>query len=238
MAVEGVWSAVSRLVVRVRQRAAHGGTRPAREEHLNDERRCLVIDEQPAVRLGVRRLLGDRWEVEEAEDGRDALELITSLGDFDVAIVELAPMANSAERAAPRNRRDPRTAQGPAGLGIVAHATRPERHAASEALGAGATAYVAKCSPAAQLSRAVDAAADAEEFIDPAARKANGQGLTRRQREILQLFADGMSTDDVAGKLGLSTETVRSHTKGLLARLSARDRAHAVAIALRNSLIE
>jgi DNA-binding NarL/FixJ family response regulator len=204
----------------------------------NDERRCLVIDAQPALRLGVRGLLGDRYEVEEAEDGRDALDLITSLGEFDVAIVELAPMANSdgsplrgigAIRALRKAR---------PGLGIVAHAPRPERHAASEAIGAGATAFVAKSSPAAQLSRAVDAAADAEEFVDPAARKANGQGLTRRQREILQLYADGLSTDDAASKLGLSTETIRSHTKGLLARLSARDRAHAVAIALRNSVIE
>ncbi len=215
------------------------GSHPGAEEHLNDERRCLVIDEQAAVRLGVRGLLGDRWEVEEAEDGRDALDLITTIGDFDVAIVELAPMANSADKplrgiGAIRALRKARP-----GLGIVAHATRPEKHAASEAIGAGATAYVAKSSPAAQLSRAVDAAADAETFVDPAASRVNGnRGLTRRQREILQLYADGMSTDDAAAKLGLSTETIRSHTKGLLARLSARDRAHAVAIALRNSLIE
>ena len=158
-------------------------------------------------------MLGDRWEVEEAEDGRDALELITSLGDFDVAIVELAPMANSGHRplrgiGAIRALRKARP-----GLGIVAHATRPERHAASEAIGAGATAYVAKSSPAAQLSRAVDAAADAETFVDPAAPRRTAQGLTRRQREILQLFADGMSTERAADKLGLSTETVRSHTK-------------------------
>jgi DNA-binding NarL/FixJ family response regulator len=187
--------------------------------------------------LGVRGLLGDRYEVEEAEDGRDALDLMTSLGDFDVAIVELAPMANTDGNlrgiGAIRALRKARP-----GLGIVAHGAWPERHAASEAIGAGATAYVAKSSPAAQLSRAVDAAADAEQFVDPAASKANGQGLTRRQREILQFYADGLSTEDVAGKLGLSTETVRSHTKGLLARLHARDRAHAVAIALRNSLIE
>jgi two-component system, NarL family, response regulator len=204
---------------------------------LSDERRCLVIDAQPAVRLGVRGLLGDRYEVEEAEDGRDALNLMTSLGDFDVAIVELAPMANTDGNlrgiGAIRALRKARP-----GLGIVAHGAWPERHAASEAIGAGATAYVAKSSPAAQLSRAVDAAADAEQFVDPAARKSNGQGLTRRQREILQFYADGLSTEDVAAKLGLSTETVRSHTKGLLARLHARDRAHAVAIALRNSLIE
>ena len=221
-----------------RQRSDRG-CYPGAEEELNDERRCLVIDEQPAVRLGVRGLLGDRWEVEEAEDGRDALELITTIGDFDVAIVELAPMANSTGNplrgiGAIRALRKARP-----GLGIVAHATHPERHAASEAIGAGATAYVAKSSPAAQLSRAVDAAAEAETFVDPAASKKNGsQGLTRRQREILPLYADGPSTDDAAGKLGLSTETIRSHTKGLLARLSARDRAHAVAIALRSSLIE
>jgi DNA-binding NarL/FixJ family response regulator len=204
---------------------------------LSDERRCLIIDAQPAIRLGVRGLLADRYEVEEAEDGRDALDLLTSLGDFDVAIVELAPMTtrdgNLRGIGAIRALRKARP-----GLGIVAHGTRPERHAASEAIGAGATAFVAKSSPAAQLSRAVDAAADAEEFVDPAARKANGQGLTRRQREILQLYADGLSTDDAAAKLGLSTETIRSHTKGLLSRLHARDRAHAVAIALRNSLIE
>ena len=62
--------------------------------------------------------------------------------------------------------------------------------------------------------------------------------LTRRQREILQLYADGNSTARVARNLGLSAETVRTHTKGILARLQARDRAHAVAIALRTSLIE
>lgn len=205
---------------------------------MNDERRCLIVDEQPAIRLGVRRLLGDRYEVEEAEDGRDALELIT-FGDFDVAIVELAPMAGSGDGpltgiAAIRALRKARP-----GLGIVAHGSRPEHHAASEAIGAGATAFVAKSSPTAQLSRAVDAAADAETFVDPAARKRSGiHGLTRRQREILQLYADGLSTDKVARQLGLSTETVRSHTKGVLARLSARDRTHAVAIALRNSLID
>ncbi len=56
---------------------------------MNDERRCLVIDAQPAIRLGARRLLEDRYDVEEAENGREALELL-SFNDFDVAIVELA----------------------------------------------------------------------------------------------------------------------------------------------------
>lgn len=206
---------------------------------MNEERRCLVIDEHPTIRLGVRELLADRYLVEEAPDGRAALDLLTSLGDFDVAVVELhSRRSNGADLlngiGAIRALRKARP-----GLGIVAHGMRPEHNAASEAIDAGATAYVAKSSPAEELSRAVEAAADSEEFVDPAARKGNGrQALTRRQRQILQLYADGLSTDGAAERLGVSTETVRTHTKAALSRLEAHDRAHAVAIGLRSSLIE
>ena len=192
--------------------------------------------------MGVRGVLGDRYDVEEAEDGRVALEMLTSLGEFDVAIVELARSGNgksdgnsitgiAAIRALHKAR---------PGLGIVAHAPRPERHAAAEAIDAGATAYVAKSSPTDALSRAVDAAAEAETFVDPAAggKRAEGRGLTRRQREILQLYSHGNSTLEVATRLGVTTETVRTHTKAVLARLEARDRAHAVAIGIRSALID
>jgi DNA-binding NarL/FixJ family response regulator len=206
---------------------------------VSEERRCLIIDRHPTIRLGVKGLLASRYEVEEASDSRDALELLTALGDFDVAIVEMRPTANGGNGlsgvAAIRALLDARP-----GLGIVAHAPRPERHAAAQAMNAGATAYVAKSSPAQALAEAVDAAASAETFVDPAARSSADPtaALTRRQREILQLFADGHSTADVARRLGLSGETVRTHTKAVLARLEARDRAHAVAIGLRNSLID
>ena len=197
---------------------------------MNEEQRCLVIDAHPTIRLGVRGLLSDRYEVDEVEDGRGALELITSIGDFDVAIVELAPTEKGDNRALHKAR---------PGLGIVAHGRRPDRQAATRALAAGATAYVAKSSPTEALSEAVDAAADAEKFVDPAARKRTGAGaITKRQREILQHYADGLSTITVAKRLGLGTETIRTHTKAVLSRLGARDRAHAVAIGLRNSLIE
>jgi DNA-binding NarL/FixJ family response regulator len=206
---------------------------------LNDERRCLVIDGHPTVRLGVRRLLGHRYEVDEAEDGRAALELITSIGDFDVAIIELTPHANGAGNGLSGRRAIRALRKARPGLGIVAHAARPDQSAAADALNAGATSFVAKSSPPDALARAVDAAADAETYVDPAANRANGAGgLTRRQREILQLYADGLSTDEVAERLERSTETVRTHTKAALNRLDARDRAHAVAIALRHGLIE
>jgi two-component system NarL family response regulator len=208
---------------------------------MSDERRCLVVDDHPVVRIGLRGVLGDRYEVEEAEDGSGALQMLTDFDEFDVAVIDLGrsssegePLSGTAAIKALRRARP--------GLGIVAHGHHPERHAAAEAIDAGATAYVAKSSPADALNQAVDAAAEAERFVDPAAenggRGRNDRSLTRRQRQILQLIADGNGTPQVAKRLGLSTETVRTHTKAVLARLDARDRAHAVAIGLRNSLID
>lgn len=208
---------------------------------MSDERRCLVVDGHPLVRLGVRRLLAERFVVEEATNGHDALQMLTDLGEFDVAIIDLGrgSSVDSSEPAGTAVIRALRDAS--PGLGIVAHGSRPERHAATEAMKAGATAYVAKSSPAEALDRAVCAAAEAESFVDPAAvNGASGRSaaLTKRQRQILQMIADGNSTSNTAKRLGLSAETVRTHTKAVLARLHARDRAHAVAIGMRSSLID
>ena len=136
---------------------------------MSDERRCLVVDGHPLVRLGVRRLLADRFEIEEATCGDDALEMLTEIQDFDVAIIDLGRAAqNGADK--PKGTAVIRALrEASPGLGIVAHGSRPERHAATEAIKAGATAYVAKSSPAEALDRAVDAAAESETFVDPAA---------------------------------------------------------------------
>ncbi len=89
------------------------------------------------------------------------------------------------------------------------------------------------------LLEAVRAALAHERFVDPEVPPRGSRGkLTRRQRQILQLLADGESTTFAARELGLSEETVKTHTKNALARLGARNSTHAVAIALRESLIE
>jgi DNA-binding NarL/FixJ family response regulator len=207
---------------------------------VTDERRCLVVDDQPLVRLGVRRLLSDRFEVDEAEDGEGALRLVTDVEDFDVAIVDTGVRTGGNSRVG-GTRIITALLEARPGLGIVAHGDTPERYVAVEAMRAGARAYVYKRSPASELSRAVDAAADAETFVDPAAAPGADRPsspLTRRQRQILQMFADGHSTERAAHALGVSPETIRTHAKAVLGRLSARDRAHAVAIALRGGLID
>ena len=189
------------------------------------------------VRLGVRRLLYGSYEVEEAADAKEGLDLITALGEFDVAVVGLGVgrRENPTGIKAIGMLRKARP-----GLGIVAHGAHPASFAATEAIEAGATAYVAKSSPPEALARAIEAAADSERFVDLAGESGNGDAakLTRRQRETLQHYADGRTTDEVARQLGVTTETVRTHAKAAIARLDARDRAHAVAIGLRASLIE
>jgi DNA-binding NarL/FixJ family response regulator len=195
------------------------------------------VDCHAVTRIGVRGLLESDFEIEEAADLREAIETHTATGSFDVAVVELETRPPGGEPAGPAmikaiRRAMPRT-------GIVALARNPQRHAANEALEAGACAYVAKSSSPDALRTAVEAAADSGSFIDPAARHKEARAaLTRRQRQTLQLVADGHSTDEVARRLHLSAETVRTHTKATLARLGARDRAHAVAIALRTGQID
>jgi DNA-binding NarL/FixJ family response regulator len=113
----------------------------------------------------------------------------------------------------------------------------------ADALKAGVKGYVRKDSPPEDLVRAIQAARSGEFYVDPALSSTivleeGERTLTARQREILQMLADGMQTDAVARKLGLSTETVRTHTKRILAKLHADTRTQAVAIAIRNGLIQ
>jgi DNA-binding NarL/FixJ family response regulator len=200
----------------------------------------LVIDGHPLVRLGVRNTLEDGFEIDEMSSRVEAIELIRDVGSFDVAIVDMrwreidgiGSSLGGNETIRALRKAEP-------ALGIVAHGERPDRHLANTALQAGASAYVARTAGTEQLKQAVAAALAQESFVDPAVPPPGSRGkLTRRQREILQLLSDGGSTTAAARELGLSEETVKTHTKNMLARLGARNRTHAVAIALRESLIE
>lgn len=196
------------------------------------------MDVHPLVRLGVREVLSTDFEVQEAAGREEALDLLRDIGDFDVAILDMGwrPNGSGASISGTETIRVMhRTAPV---LGIVAHGDRPERHLANAALGAGASAYVARTACPEQLRAAVTAAAAQERFIDADVPPKGSRGtITNRQRQILQLLADGESTTVAARQLGLSEETVKTHMKNILARLDAKNRSHAVAIGLRESLI-
>jgi DNA-binding NarL/FixJ family response regulator len=200
---------------------------------------CLVIDRHPLVRLGVREALAGDFVIHESETRDEAVGLIRDVGSIDVAIVELRRGVDDADGVLHGDEAIRALHKTAPGMGIVAHGERPERHLASAALQAGASAYVARTTAAEEMARAVQAALDQERFVDPSVPPSGSRGkLTRRQREILQLLADGGSTSAAARELGLSEETVKTHTKNVLARLGARNRTHAVAIALRECLID
>ncbi|MEO7197686.1 MAG: response regulator transcription factor [Solirubrobacterales bacterium] len=197
----------------------------------------MIIDAHPVVRLGIKGLLEPDWEFEELADGREAVEVLANVGHVEVAVVEMR-LAELGAPSGPATIRALLHAQ--PGLGVVAHGGRIEPHAMVEALDAGASGYVSNRSSPSVMRAAVDAVAEFESFIDPAAARGGiaDPAITRRQRQILQLFADGHSSDDVANRLGLSIQTVRTHARASLPRLGARDRAHAIAIAMRGSLID
>jgi DNA-binding NarL/FixJ family response regulator len=198
-----------------------------------------VIDGHPLVRLGIREVLEDGFVVHETPSRDEALDLVRDVGDFDVAIVDMRWRANGDGDSISGAEAIRMLHRSSAALGIVAHGELPERHLASAALQAGASAYVARTAGPTELRRAVDAAAAQERFIDPDVPPKGSRGkLTRRQREILQLLANGESTTVAARELDLSEETVKSHTKHALARLGAKNRTHAVAIAVRECLID
>ena len=183
-------------------------------------------------------MLADAFEVHESCSREEALDLIRDIGDVDVAIVDMRWRQNGSGPSISGTDTIRALRRDSAAIGIVAHGERPERHLASAALQAGASAYVARTAAPEELRQAVEAAVAQERFVDPAVPPKGSRGkLTRRQREILQLLADGESTTVAARELDLSEETVKTHTKNPLARLGARNRSHAIAIALREDLI-
>jgi two-component system, NarL family, response regulator len=196
------------------------------------------VDAYPLVRLGVREVLSKDFEVQEASGREEALDLVRDIGDFDVAILDMGwrrngdgPSISGTETIREMHRSAPV-------LAIVAHGDRPERHLANAALGAGAAAYISRTAGPEELRKAAVAAAAQERFVDDAVPPKGSRGaITKRQREILQLLANGESTTVAARQLGLSEETVKTHIKSTLSRLEAKNRSHAVAIGLRESLI-
>ena len=209
---------------------------PSEEAALIERPRCLIVDNHLLVRLGAGALLADRFEVESTTTRREAIELVETVGGMDVALVDMRPARNGGpsgiDTIAGMHRAEP-------AMGLVALGEHPHRHLATSALQAGARAYVTTAAGRERLLAALDAALASEDYLDPAIPPRGSRGkLTRRQRQILQRLADGESTTGAARELELSEETIKTHMKNILARLEARNRAHAVAIGLREALIE
>jgi DNA-binding NarL/FixJ family response regulator len=201
---------------------------------------CLIVDDHEVVREGLRLSLSRAPHVRvvgEASDGETAVELAERRRP-DVVIMDVRmPGMDGLEATKALLERVPDAS-------VLIFTAYSERSLLSRGLESGAKGYVLKEAPHETLVRAIEKVASGDGYVDPALMPSFLTGrdkddmLTAREREILQLLADGMSNADVAAKLFISQETVKSHVRHILAKLEADTRTHAVAIALRESIID
>jgi DNA-binding NarL/FixJ family response regulator len=201
---------------------------------------CLIVDDHEVVREGLRLSLSRAPHIRvigEASDGASGVSLAERRRP-DVVIMDIRmPGMDGLEATKLLSEKAP-------DIPVLIFTAYGERSLLGRGLESGAKGYVLKEAPHQTLVRAIEKLSAGEGFVDPALMPAFLEGkekdemLTAREREILQLLADGMSNADVASRLFISQETVKSHVRHILTKLEADTRTHAVAIALRDSIID
>ena len=199
-----------------------------------------MADDHPALLTAVTDVLAEVGVdvVGTARDGREALEKIKAMQPR-IALVDVRmPRLSGVEVARELSRVAP-------DVGVILYTAYGDRALLTEALDAGARGFVLKEAPLADLARAVRTVADGGTYVDPVlagvlaapAVTDSLPALTRREREVLRLLADGLSNEEIGKQLFISPETVRTHVRKAMDKLDADTRTQAVATALRQSLI-
>jgi two-component system response regulator NreC len=211
--------------------------------------RVLLVDDHAIVREGLRLVLSAEPTIEvigEAEDGRQALDLADKLRP-DVVVMDIAmPNLNGLEATRQIRRRTPE-------VQVVILTMHENRLYSLEIAKAGASGCVLKRSMGKELVTAIQAAARGESYFSPAIAAAvlddyrrlashptpdEVHPLTEREREILQLIAEGQTNREIADLLTLSIKTVQAHRANIMEKLGAHDRTELVKYAIRTGMIE
>ena len=213
---------------------------PGKERTEEGKLRLVIADDHPAIINAIATFIADEDDIElvgRAATGQQALALLESRRP-DVCVLDIRmPEPGGIEIV----KRLAATDGAPA---FILYTGYPERGLLLEALDAGARAFLLKESPLTDLMRAIRIVTGGGTYIDPVLAgvlagplAAERLPLTKRQREILRLLADGMRNEDVGKALSISPLTVRTHVKHAMDKLEADTRTQAVASALRQSLI-
>jgi DNA-binding NarL/FixJ family response regulator len=209
--------------------------------------RVLLADDHKIVREGLMSLLEKEPDIEVvamADNGRTAVQLAGELKP-DVAILDIAmPEMNGIEATRRITRDDPE-------IKVLALSMHSARRFVTEALSAGAKGYLLKDCAAEELVRAIRTVAANETYLSP---KVAGlivkdylkhspdsapsaeSFLTNREREILQLIAEGESTKEIAFKIGVSIKTVETHRQQIMKKLNLHSVAELTRYAIREGL--
>jgi len=213
--------------------------------------RILVADDHPVVRAGLRALLEARfgWQVcEEAGNGREAVERAGKLKP-DVAVLDISmPLLNGIEATRQIRKLSPETE-------VLILTMHDADQMVQQVMDAGARGYILKDDADRNLVAAVDAVRRHKTFFSsrlsgqlgapglpgtPAGERApRSRGrLTQREREIVQLLAEGKSNKEVAGVLNISVRTAETHRANIMLKLNLHSIVELVRYAVRNRIIE
>lgn len=210
--------------------------------------RILLADDHHLVRAGIRSLLEGLPDIEvvaETGDGREAIELVRTCGPALVLMDIAMGGMNGLEATARLLKEFPQ-------LRIIILSMHANEEYVRQALHAGAAGYLLKDAATTELEVAVRAVARGETYLSPAISRhvieeyLGGRGepaagplaqLTARQREVLQLIAEGKTTKQIAGLLDVSVKTAETHRAQLMERLGIRDVPGLVRFAIRHGLV-
>lgn len=214
---------------------------------MNDAR-ILLVDDHTLVRAGFRMLLEKIQGIVvigEASDGLSAIQMAKDL-EPDVVLMDIAMQGMNGLEATRRIRQE--------GMGakILMLSMYTNEEYLKEALSAGAAGYLLKDADRNELEVAIKSVCRGETYLTPTMAKFTVGAycrreettlgplarLTARQREILQLIAEGLSTKQIAQRLDLSVKTVETHRAQLMERLEIHDVAGLVRLAIRTGLIQ
>jgi DNA-binding NarL/FixJ family response regulator len=213
--------------------------------------RILVADDHDVVRQGVRALLEAQpgWEIcGEAADGREAVRKTAALKP-DVVVLDIGmPELNGLEATRQILKADPR-------MEVLVLTMHESEQVVREVVAAGARGYVLKSDAGRTLLAAVDALRQHKPFLTgraseivleafreasaPAGARSRAEGsLTPREREVVQLLAEGRSTKQVAAQLSISVKTAEAHRANIMRKLRVHSVSELVRYAIRNHLVE
>jgi len=201
--------------------------------------RVMTADDHLLIREGLAALIGAHPDIEivgEAADGDEAIRKFEELRP-DVLLLDLQmPKRHGVEVIGEIRSRFPSAR-------IIVLTTYDMEQVVSKALAAGAQAYLLKTSVRRELINTIRSVATGRRHVDPEvantlANHADDEPLTPREVAVLSLVAEGNSNREIGSALSIAEETVKGHIKSILSKLTANDRAHAVAIGLKRGIID
>ena len=210
--------------------------------------RVLICDDHALFREGVKTILSSQEDFEvvgEADDGRQGVELAVRLQP-DVALMDISMPVLKGFDAARRIRKECPEVK------VLILTVYDDEDLVARCLDAGASGYVLKDSPPAQLTYAIEAVSRGQQYMSPrvltgvvrqfiahpAEPKTGYDLLSDREREVLVLLAEGSSLKDIARKLNLSVKTIDAHKTNLMRKLNLHDRSELIRYAIRKRLVE